>query len=136
MIEPEHALLFSSQGTAYTARTLGHPGGLELGVGRPGTLNTILRGILNTITRDHSDAGTGATVGTGTNSQTLELAVVLARSRLFQSRLPLCTDVRSGHYNTKRISRRDESRFHFRWNESCSGRMSPAPNPRVAVPPC
>ena len=49
------------------------------------------------IERDYSrveyrDAGTGATVGTGTNSQTLELAVVLARSRLFQSRLALCTD--------------------------------------------
>jgi len=45
------------------------------------------------MTKDHySDAGTGATVGTGTISQTLELAVVLARSRLFQSRLPLCTD--------------------------------------------
>jgi len=40
----------------------------------------------------YSDARTGATVGTGTNSQTLELAVVLARTRLFQSRLPLCTD--------------------------------------------
>jgi len=73
----------------------------------------------------YSDAGTGATtVGTGTNSQTLELTVVLAGSRLFQSRYAalyrqyIAVTITDTH--TKRISQWDESRFHFRRNESCS----------------
>jgi len=71
-----------------------------------------------------SDAGTGATVGTGTNSQTRELAVVLADFMVVSKAVTAlyrrykAVIITDSH--TNRISRWDESRFHFRWNESCS----------------
>jgi len=65
-----------------------------------------------------SDAGTGATVGTGSNSQTHELAVVLADLKVVAKSVTALyrryKAVTITDTHTKRVSRRDESCFHFR----------------------